>query len=223
MKKTILALALLAASLPGHAQTAEPPLIEVSGTATLNIVPDRISIEIGMEEYYTHKASGDSSIVKLADIEKGVRRVLREAGVPDSAVVVSDLGNYRNRDVPATFLMAKRLSATVSEFAQLELISDRLGRDGITSFNITGTDNTEMQQYNRRGLKAALDAARQKAIFIAENEGLKIIAPYEIVETSGEAPLYSAFSNVAYDSGAGMDNVRRIVRRYSVKVRYLFK
>ena len=28
-------------------------------------------------------------------------------------------------------------------------------------------------------------------------------------------------SNVAFDSGSGMDGMRRIVRRYSVKVKYL--
>ena len=187
----------------------------------MNIIPDRITIEIGMEEYYKHKASGDSTLVKLSDIEKDVRKTLGAAGVPDSLIVVSDLGNYRNRDMSSTFLMAKRLSATVSDFNQIERISDHLDRKGIVCFNITKIDNSDMGQYNRQGLKAALDAARQKAEFIAENEGLKLLMPYEIVETANEPSIYSAFSNVAYDSGSGMENMRRIVRRYSVKVRYL--
>ncbi|WP_289646647.1 SIMPL domain-containing protein, partial [uncultured Muribaculum sp.] len=181
---------------------------------TMNIIPDRITIEIGMEEYYKHKASGDSTIVKLYDIEKDVRKTLREAGVPDSMIVVSELGNYRNRDMSSTFLMAKRLSATVSDFDHIERISDRLDRKGIVCFNITKIDNSDMGQYNRQGLKAALDAARQKAEFIAENEGLKLLMPYEIVETTNEPSRYSAFSNVAYDGGSGMENMRRIVRRY---------
>ena len=214
---------LLLSVIAGHAEGADTPVIEVTGSATMNIIPDRITIEIGMEEYYKHKASGDSTIVKLSDIEKDVRKTLREAGVPDSMIVVSELGNYRNRDMSSTFLMAKRLSATVSDFNQIERISDRLDRKGIVCFNITKIDNSDMGQYNRQGLKAALDAARQKAEFIAENEGLKLLMPYEIVETTNEPSMYSAFSNVAYDGGSGMENMRRIVRRYSVKVRYLFK
>ena len=214
---------LLLSVIAGHAEGADTPVIEVTGSATMNIIPDRITIEIGMEEYYKHKASGDSTIVKLSDIEKDVRKTLREAGVPDSMIVVSELGNYRNRDMSSTFLMAKRLSATVSDFNQIERISDRLDRKGIVCFNITKIDNSDMEQYNRQGLKAALDAARQKAEFIAENEGLKLLMPYEIVETANEPSMYSAFSNVAYDGGSGMENMRRIVRRYSVKVRYLFK
>ncbi len=214
---------LLLSVIAGHAEGADTPVIEVTGSATMNIIPDRITIEIGMEEYYKHKASGDSTIVKLSDIEKDVRKTLREAGVPDSMIVVSELGNYRNRDMSSTFLMAKRLSATVSDFNQIERISDRLDRKGIVCFNITKIDNSDMGQYNRQGLKAALVAARQKAEFIAENEGLKLLMPYEIVETTNEPSMYSAFSNVAYDGGSGMENMRRIVRRYSVKVRYLFQ
>jgi Uncharacterized conserved protein len=224
MKKRFILMAMLLLSvIAGHAEGADTPVIEVTGSATMNIIPDRITIEIGMEEYYKHKASGDSTIVKLSDIEKDVRKTLREAGVPDSMIVVSELGNYRNRDMSFTFLMAKRLSATVSDFNQIERISDRLDRKGIVCFNITKIDNSDMEQYNRQGLKAALDAARQKAEFIAENEGLKLLMPYEIVETTNEPSVYSAFSNVAYDGGSGMENMRRIARLYSVKVCYLFQ
>lgn len=223
MKKNMIVFAMLVVSLiNGYAESAGEPVIEVTGSATMNIVPDRITIEIGLEEYYKYKVFGDSTLVKLSDIERNVRKTLSEAGVPDSLIVVSDLGNYRNRDMSSTFLMAKRLSAVVADFNQIESISDRLDRKGIVNFNITKIDNSDMEQYNRKGLKAALDAARQKAEFIAENEGLKLIMPYEIVETTGEPSMRMAFSNVAYDSGSGMENMRRIVRRYSVKVRYLF-
>lgn len=214
--------ALLMSVIATDAQNNTPNMIEVTGSATLNIIPDRISIEIGMEEYFKQKTFGDSTIVKLADIEKRIRKTLRDAGVPDSLIIVSDLGNYRDRDISATFLMAKRLSATVSDFSQIEYISDRLDRNGITAFNITKTDYSDMARYNREGLKSALDAARQKAEFIAENEGLQIIAPYEIIETTGDPSGYSTFSNVAYNGGSGMENLRRIVRRYSVKVRFIF-
>lgn len=206
----------------GFAQTIKSPTIEVTGSATINIVPDRITIEVGMEEYYKVKVFGDSSIVRLSDIEKNVRTAFAMAGVPDNQIVVSDIGNYRNRDVSANFLMAKRLSATVTDFSQIENIYDRLDRRGITSFNITRIENSDMERYNREGLKAALDAARDKAEYIAENEGLTITMPYEIVENGPNYYESPSFSNVAFDSGSGMENLRRIVRRYSVKVSYMF-
>ena len=224
MRQTLIFLsALLVAVFAGRAENNDNPLIEVTGSATINIVPDRITLEIGMEEYYKPKVFGDSTIVKLSDIEKSVRKTLHEAGVPDSMIVVSDLGNYRNREISTKFLMAERLSAVLTDFSQIDNISERLDRKGITSFNIVNIDNSDMSRYNRQGLKAALDAAREKADFIAENENLKILMPFEIVETTNEPMHYSAFSNVAFGGGSGMENMRRIIRRYSVKVSYLFR
>lgn len=224
MKKIASIIILLLLGVTGlMAQTGTtPPYIEVSGSATINIVPDRITVEIGMEEYYKQRMFGDSILIKLGDIEKSVRRTLNQAGVPDSQIFVSDMGNHRNRDIATTFLMAKRLAAIVNDFSQIEAISRNLDRNGMTSFNIVKTDNSQMEKYNREGLKAALDAARLKAQFIAENEGLQLSLPYEIIETTNELCAYSTVSNVAYDGGSGMENMRRIPRRYSVKVRYRF-
>ena len=73
------------------------------------------------------------------------------------------------------------------------------------------------------GLKSALEAARSKAEFIAKEEGLSITSPLEIVENGPNYYETPSFSNVAYDSGSGMENMRRIVRRYSIKARYLFR
>ena len=223
MKKFILSSVLLLASvIAAYAQASEGTVIEVTGSATLNIIPDRITIEIGIEEYYRHDPSGDSAVVRLSEIENGVRYVLREAGVLDSMIFISDMGNYRDRNVSSAFLMAKRLSATVTDFNQIDLISEKLGRNGISSFNITQIDNSDMEHYTLQGLKAALEAARQKAEFIAEIERLKLYVPIEIVETTNAPGVYPAFSNVAYDRGSGIENMRRIVRHFSVKVRYPF-
>lgn len=224
MKKNILVLICIVIS--GLGMTAKgqliPSSIEVTGSATVNIVPDRITVEIGMEEYYKPKTFGDSTIVKLSEIEKKVRKTLAEAGVADSDITVTDMGNYRNPYKSDNFLMAKRISATMTDFNQIEKISDRLERRGITSFNIVKIDNSAMESHNRQGLDAALNAARAKAEFIAENAGGVIAYPVEIVENSPNYHENPSFSNVAFDSGSGMENMRRIVRRYSVKVKYLF-
>lgn len=199
-------------------------IIEVTGSATINIVPDRITVEIGMEEYFIPDKDnpGDSTLVGIKAVERGVMRVLLGAGVPDSMINVSDMGNYRDRNSTSEFLMAKRLSAVVTDMDQLDNIARRVDRKGITSFNISKIDNSDMGRYNRQGLKSALDAAREKAEFIAANEGLVIVKPVEIVENSPGYNDSVMFSNVAYGGGSGMDGMRRIVRRYSVTVKYQF-
>lgn len=198
-----------------------PSSIEVTGSATINIVPDRITVEIGMEEYYKQKTFGDSTLVKLSEIEKKVRNTLTEAGVPASQITVTDMGNYRNPYKSANFLMAKRISATVTDFEQIEKISDKLDRRGITSFNILKIDNSDLESYDKQGLTAALNAAKDKADNLAETGGLVISYPVSIEENGPNYYETPTFSNVAFDSGSGMDDMRRIVRRYSVKVKYL--
>lgn len=199
-------------------------IIEVTGSATINVVPDRITVEIGMEEYFIPNENnpGDSVLVGIKAVERAVMKTLLGAGVPDSMINVSDMGNYRDRRSTSEFLMAKRLSAVVTNIGQLDNIARRVDRKGITSFNISKIDNSDMGRYNRQGLKSALDAAREKAEFIAANEGLVIVKPVEIVENSSGYNEGSMFSNVAYGGGSGMDGMRRIVRRYSVTVKYQF-
>lgn len=208
--------------LPSAVRAQSVPAIEVTGSATVYIVPNIISTEIGMEEYYEYKAGGDSALVRISEIERRVRYDLESAGVADSAIVVSDMGNYRGNVRHDGFLMAKRLTFTVGDFSQLEDLADKLDKRGITSFNITKTDNTDISRYNRQGLEAALNAAREKAEFIAVNENLSVTSPLEIVECGPNYYDTPSFSNVALESGAGMESIRRIVRRYSVKVRYGF-
>ena len=74
----------------------------------------------------------------------------------------------------STFLMAKRLSATVSDFNQIERISDRLDRKGICGASISRKSTTpDMEQYNRQGLKAALDAAPAESGVYRRERGQK--------------------------------------------------
>lgn len=216
-------IALLAAVMGAGAATAQnAATIEVTGTATINIIPDRITVEIGLEEYFkTTNHSEDSTKVKLSQIEKEVRGVMAKAGIADSAITTAAVGNYRNRATSRDFLMAKTLSAVLTDFSQLDALVAQLPSQGISSFNLTRLDHSAMPDYNRRGLKAALDAAKEKAQFIADDMGMQLMMPWEVVENG---PMYyesPSMSNVSVYSGAGMDNMRRITRRYSVKVAYI--
>ena len=103
------------------AVAAQPGVIEVNGVATVNIVPDRISVEIGLQEYYRHNADGDSTLVRLADIEKNVRKILHAEGVADSAITLGDVGNSLDPARSKSLLMAKRF--VLDSFDRLEAIA----------------------------------------------------------------------------------------------------
>ena len=211
--------------------------IQVTGSASVSITPDVLYVEIGMREYYKHLSNGDSVRVTISEIEKRVNKSLEKAGVDMEDVTVSDYGNYYYPREAQTYLMGKSITAKLTSMEQLITLADHLGIKGVVSFRISKTDASDMEKYNRQGLKAALDKAREKAEFIATNEGLVIVMPIDIVE---DGPIYydeAVMSNVmlagvAEDSvadmgsakmmarGASMDNMKKIVRRYSVRVVY---
>lgn len=211
-------LSVLIVTLAANAELNSPS-IEVNGTATVSIIPDRITIEIGLEEYY--KPGPLSRRACIADIEKSVRRTLHSSGVEDSLVIVSDMGNWINRETDADFLMAKRLSVTLTSMDQLDRIAADLDRKGITSFRIVAIDSSEMERYNREGLRAAMEAAYEKAEFMVSGIGMCISVPWEIVETTSGYMGGAPFSNVAFDGGSGIKGLRSIERTYSVRIRYL--
>lgn len=220
MNKLITIIVALLVSLNVSAESS--PEIEVTGTATIDIVPDRITVEIGMEEYYK-PSKNDSVIVKIGDIEKRVRGILSKAGVKYSDITVSDIGNYLNKSQSKKFLMGKSLNVVLNSFNQLEEVASLLGSDGIQSFRIVRLDNSDMSEYDRQGMKAALLAARSKAEFMAGVENMSVFGVWKITESNigvYEAPVYS---NVSFSGGAGMESMKRITKRYTVRVLYLLK
>lgn len=233
----LLTMFLFPAAMMAKTETPAPEgKITVTGTSTVSITPDRITVEIGMLEYYNKLSDTDSVKVTLQEIEQVVREVLEAASVADSLITVVDVGTSYyyypvNRD---NLLLTKRISAVLTGMEQLEKLAESMDIKGVNSFRISGTDASNMDIHNRRGLTAALDKARQKAELIASNEGLRLVMPVEIVE---DGPMYydeeAVVTNVALDSAVGavsakyaarsltMDNMKKIVRRYSVRVTYL--
>lgn len=221
MRKIVFAIiTILSASVNIQARTNAT--VEVTGTATINVVPDRITVEIGMEEYFRHKADGDSVLVSMSEIEKDIRFLLSMENIPESAITVSDVGSYADRSKSRSLLMSKTLNVVLTDLSELDNLASKIGGEGVKNFMLCRIDNSDMDIYNRQGLKAALDAARSKAEFIAANEKLEIYGLIEIIENGPNYYESPSFSNVQmqYDGGSGMDSMRRIVRRYSVKVKY---
>ena len=100
MKKGILLLSMLMlVTLSLQAQTSEH-YIEVTGTSEIEIMPDKIHYIIEIREYFKEefeewaKPEEYRTKVPLSQIEKDLRKVLKEVGVLDSAVRTQEIGDY---------------------------------------------------------------------------------------------------------------------------------
>ena len=123
--------------------------IEVSGTAEVEIVPDEIHYIIEMKEYFEEEFDGKSkpedfaTKVPLDVIERQVRRVIADAGVPNEAVRTEEIGNtWRERGMD--FLVSMRLDITLSDFETIERIRKGLDTRGINAMYIGELKNKNM-------------------------------------------------------------------------------
>lgn len=229
MKKTVLAalLALAAATAAQAQEAAEGRYIEVTGTAEVEIVPDKIHYLIEIREYYEEEFDGHSkpedyrTKVPLERIESELRTALAACGVGEADIRMQEAGDHW-RERGQELLVAKQLDLTLTDFGQIGEIVKRIDARGVRSMRIGELESRDMQAFRRQGKIEALKAARDKAAYLAEALGKKLGDVVRIVEPQEPAfgSLRAAQSNVAVAEAAGFDQFRTIRKTYSMLVRF---
>lgn len=212
-------------SLKGFAGD-EGRYIEVSGTAEVEIVPDEIHYIIEMKEYFEEEFDGKSkpedfaTKVPLDVIEQQVRRVIKDAGVPADAVRTEEIGNtWRERGMD--FLVSKRLDITLSDFETIERIRKGLDTRGINAMYIGELKNKNMAEWQEKGRIEAIEAARNKAEYMASVAGCGLGRVMRIVEGNAAGRMLPvAQANVMTSGASSADTYRTIKKTYTVIVRY---
>ena len=206
--------AMMLLSLRGFAGD-EGRYIEVSGTAEVEIVPDEIHYIIEMKEYFEEEFDGKSkpedfaTKVPLDVIERQVRRVIADAGVPTDAVRTEEIGNtWRERGMD--FLVSKRLDITLSDFETIERIRKGFDTRGINAMYIGELKNRNMAEWQEKG-----------RIDMASAAGCGLGRVLRIVEgTAAGRTLPAAQANVMASGASSADTYRTIKKTYTVIVRY---
>lgn len=217
--------AMMLLSLRGFAGD-EGRYIEVSGTAEVDIVPDEIHYIIEMKEYFEEEFDGKSkpedfaTKVSLDVIERQVRRAIADAGVPTDAVRTEEIGNtWRERGMD--FLVSKRLDITLSDFETIERIRKGLDTRGINAMYIGELKNRNMAEWQEKGRIEAIEAARNKAEYMASAAGCGLGRVMRIVKgTAAGRTLPAAQANVMTSGASSADTYRTIKKTYTVIVRY---
>lgn len=207
-----------------QAQTNER-YIEVTGTSELEIVPDKIHYLIEIREYFKEEFDCKSkpeeyrTKVLLSDIEKGLREVLAEVGIPQNAIRTQEIGDYR-RQQGQDFLISKKFDITLTDFRQINEIVKRIDTKGIYTMRIGELENKDMLVYHQKGKIEALKAAKRKATYLVEALGKKLGDVIRIVEEGSSSIFPFAQSNVLSSDAASFDSFRIIRKNYSMLVRF---
>ena len=199
--------------------------IEVTGTSEIEIVPDKIHYIIEIREYFNEEFDKRSkpeeyrTKVPLAEIEKGLRKALAEAGIEEKAIMTEEVGNYW-RERGMDFLVSKRFDISLKDFDQINDIIKRIDTKGVNTMRIGNLENKDLLEYHKKGKTAALKAAKEKADYLTEAMGQKTGKVLRIVEQSNGIDYSFAQSNVMRSDAGSFDTFRTIKKSYSMTVRF---
>jgi uncharacterized protein len=174
MKKIyVILLTLFPAFSAISAQTGEKnfidrPYIEVTGKAETEIVPDRIYMNIVINE------KDNKGKVVLAQAEKAMMTKLKELGIDTRKdLSVKDMSsNFKNYWVRSSDIMtSKEYQLLVTSAQTAGKVMQALEQSGISNVSIEKVDHSQIEQFRREVKAKAVKNAKEKATDMAQAIG----------------------------------------------------
>lgn len=208
--------------------------IEVTGTAELEVVPDVITFAISLKEYFKDEKNFKDKVT-IDVLEKQLVKAVAEAGLPKEALVIGGISGYRDytspRKKPANFTQSKQYELTLSDLKKVDNILSKIDDKGIQYTNIQKAEHSKIAQYRKEIKVKALQAAKEKAIYLLDGIGEKLGDPIEINEVDDYTsyPVYAQAkvmmkSAMADAAGPAPDSELEYQKiKISYKMRAVFK
>jgi uncharacterized protein len=183
--------------------------IAVNGEAVVNVAPDNIVINFGIETW-------DVNIIvakeKNNEILKKAMTAMKELGIPGKEIQTDHLSiqprwkdEYRNQGFIGYFVR-NTFIVTVTEMAKIEDLVTKVLQTGVNYIHGVDYQTTGFKQYREQSRELALKAAREKADKMAAVLGQSVGVPISISENYSGGPwwYWSSWSGWGYGRGAGM-------------------
>ncbi|MEI9945988.1 MAG: SIMPL domain-containing protein [Chitinophagaceae bacterium] len=215
-----------------------PKTIFVSGSAEMEVVPDEIYVNIELREYQKKgEAKKDIETIKTQFLE-----YCKAANIPDSAISIASYSGYNNyynfrrkknidMNASITYQVKFRSSKTMDDLVE------RLDDNATQSFVIASTSHSKIIEYRKQLKIKAVQAAKDKGIYLTEAVGEKLGEAITITEPS-EGEIYNQYSqsnmlsnNALYLNREQYDSVKvateadfkKIKLRFEVNVLFALK
>ncbi|HET6513281.1 MAG TPA: SIMPL domain-containing protein [Candidatus Kapabacteria bacterium] len=176
---------------PTHIRT-----IEVLGEGEINVVPNEVVINLGVE-------TTDLSLEKAkAENDKRVQQIiktLRDAGIAERDIQTQRINiepQYDYRPEGRQFLgfiVRRQIVATVRDIARLDEITSKTVTAGITSIFNYEYKSSDEKRYRQEARVKAVASAKEKADALAKELGLRVVKAYTVTEDDmrgGPIPMY---------------------------------
>jgi hypothetical protein len=214
--------------------------IEVTGSAEMTVLPDKVELEIALIEFYDIK-----NPIKMSAVKEKLKAILKKNNVEGDKLSFESSHNqwywwswwqsYRHGTNRRTLVNLSLDSTT--DF--LELVKD-LNKRWVQSIRIVKTSNKDIQKLRKEVKKEAMRAAKEKATYLLESIDEKIGGVLSVEELSAQnAPVqpywyYNQNQNINQVSNSvissntytpssqnrGIGNVNEIKLRYEIKAKF---
>ena len=222
-----------------------PKTISVNGSASMEIIPDEIYVQVDLREY---KKRGEDK-TELEKIKSDFLANCKSVGIVDDDISVASYDGYNMANIWQRRKKDPELLASISyqiKFNNTRLIDDlvnKLDDQATNNFRITRTSHSKMVEYRKQLKVQAVKAAREKAVYLTEavneqlGQAIEINEPEESISsdvvTGAYRDNYKSLSsnevrldqskNAYYGiTDSGVD-YRKIKLRFEVKVLYALK
>jgi uncharacterized protein YggE len=179
-------------AIPAVAQEAQPPMINVTGTGTVEAAPDIATLSIGVT------TQGDTAAAALAANTAALDAVLARltaAGIAPADMQTSNLslnpnwtGYDNNNPVISSYVASNVLTITIRKLDGLGAVLDASVADGANTLNGLIFAVADPEPLLDEARKAAVADARARAELLAAAAGVKLGKIVSITETTTGAP-----------------------------------
>ena len=188
-------------AIPAHSQDCgtQHRLITVTGTAEINVAPDQVVLNVGVEsrdkDLSTAKAQHDARMKRIISDA-------RNAGVEPKNIQTNELqmnADYSEEKVPRflAYQVTQVVEITLKDLSKYESLTSTLLRDGVNRIDSVTFEVGETRKYKDEARLKAIRAAREKATAMAAELGQGIGKPWIILEDNATPYYYQGYANAS--------------------------
>ena len=141
--------------------------IEVIGSAETEVTPDIIYLAISLKEYF--KDNNNKNKVEIDVLEKQLQSAVLKAGIAKENFTVNNINSYTTsiKKKKPEFLASKQYRIKVTDLTKLNQILESVDPKGIQYTNIESYDYSKIETLKKELKVKALQAAKEKANYLA--------------------------------------------------------
>ena len=177
-----------------------PKTISVSGSSEMEITPDQIYVHIMLREY---QKKGESK-KDIENIRTQFLQSCQAAGIPDSSISIASFSgsnsyyNWRKKKKDPDMMASIVYQVIFKSSKAMDDLVEKLDDEATQSFQIISTTHSRMPEFRKELKIKAIQAAKNKGIYLTEAINEKLGPAIKIVEPGEPAQVYRTTSSNTY-------------------------